>query len=94
MGKGKGSGAEARGGEAEPSRPVQDVYASLREELGSLMDDLRRRVADARAMPPLSTPQGRGKAYAKFLAIYTATLDGAGEASAAADPADALDARA
>lgn len=70
-------------GQAEPSLPVQDAYASVREELVSLMDGLRQRVADSRALPPLSPPQGHGKAYAKFLAVYAAMLDGTGEAPAA-----------
>lgn len=87
-----GGDAATAESDAEGSLPAQDAYASLREALGSLMDDLRRRVAESRALPPLSPPQEHGKAHAKFLAIYTAMLDGSADAPTL--PAEALDSRA
>ncbi len=80
--------------EPEPALPVQDAYAVLREALADLMDDLRQSVADSQALPPLSQPQGNGRAYAKFLAVYTAMLDGTGEAQTGEVPAETLNAQA
>ena len=70
------------------------MYASVRQDLASLFADLERSVAGAQSLPPLSPPQGTGRAYAKFQAAYTAMLDGAAPAPGADAPAAALDAQA
>lgn len=78
----------------EPGLTVQDAFTALRETLAGLMDELRQRVADSQTLPPLSPHKGNGRAYAKFLAIYTAMLDGPGETQTAEVPAEVIDAQA
>lgn len=91
-----GEGDIQAAGEAadEPeATPVQDPYESLRQALAGLMDDLKQSVADSQALPPLSPPQGNGQAYAKFLGVYTAMLDGTGSTPQAETPGETFEAQ-
>lgn len=56
-----------------PEEPVADPFSGLRETLTGLFNQSLSSLQeslDALALPPLSEPQGNGRAYEKFLATY------------------------
>jgi hypothetical protein len=65
--------APPEGAETSEALPAhfQELLANLRAEFEATLAELREGIESARSMPELSEPRGNGKAYAKFLAIYS-----------------------
>ena len=56
---------------------VEALLEALKSIYASAFDTLKEALAEATILPPLSEPEGKGQAYAKFLAIYNELLTGA-----------------
>ncbi|MBN1475211.1 hypothetical protein JXA47_00510 [Candidatus Sumerlaeota bacterium] len=63
---------------------LQEILTGLGEALESALAELREEIESARALPELSEPHGNGRAYAKFLAIYS-EMTGAAETPESAE---------
>lgn len=69
--------------EAVPETPATAATAgealleTLKSSYASALAALQETLAEAATLPPLSEPEGRGQAYAKFLSIYNNLLEGA-----------------
>lgn len=78
------------------SSDTTDVFAGLRDTLSGIFDSAVSSLQDsldALTLPPLSEPQGNGKAYEKFLVTYN-QLYGTGDAATASTAVDGLNATA
>ena len=68
--------------EAVPGTPetvatdVEALLEALKSSYASALHPLQEALAEATILPPLSEPEGKGQAYAKFLAIYNELLTG------------------
>ena len=72
--------------EPEPTTDFQAWLQGLREAFEAAMAQLEAALVPVSLLPELSPPQGRGVAYAKFLAIYNELQAPPEEAEPAASP--------
>ncbi len=56
--------------ESLPQTTMLDLLNSLQESFAQAMDDLQSELAASSTLPEISEPNGNGKAFEKFLAIY------------------------
>lgn len=69
---------------------VNDVFAGLRATLSGIFEEALASLqesVDALELPPLSEPNGNGRAYEKFLAAYNDLFGVGGESPSSAPPA-------